>query len=70
MTCMKNPSIQKWTLGALFLLPLLLATPEKAFGYVDPGSGAFVYQAAYAVFLGGAFYFRKIVGRLFKRNSK
>ena len=54
----------------LFLaVPLLLATPSKASAYVDPGSGAFVYQAAYAVFLGGAFYFRKFMNRVFQRRK-
>lgn len=38
---------------ALLVLPLLLATPSKAYGYADPGTGAFLYQAAYAVFLEG-----------------
>ena len=33
----------------LLLLPLLLATPAKAFGYGDPGTGASIYQAAYGV---------------------
>ena len=58
------------TLALLLLLPLLLATPSPAMGYVDPGSGSYVFQAAYAVFLGGAFYFRKIVGRLFMKRDK
>jgi hypothetical protein len=45
----------------LLLAPLMLATPSKAFGYADPGTGEFVYQAAYAVFLGGSFYLRKLL---------
>lgn len=45
---------------------LLLASPVKAFGYTDPGTGTFVYQAAYAVFLGGSFYLRKFLRRIFK----
>ena len=53
---------------SILVLPLLLASPSKAFGYVDPGSGAFVYQAAYAVFLGGTFYLRKFLNRFFKRK--
>jgi hypothetical protein len=31
----------------------LLAIPSRAFGYADPRTGAFVYQVAYAAFLGG-----------------
>lgn len=47
---------------------LLLASPSKAYGYTDPGTGAFVYQAVYAAFLGGTFYLRRILDRLFKRR--
>jgi hypothetical protein len=54
---------------SLLLLPLLLATPSKAFGYADPGTGAFFYQAAYAAFLGGTFYLRKFLER-FRRRGK
>jgi len=54
---------------SLLVLPLLLATPSKAFGYADPGTGAFVYQAAYAVFLGGTFYLRKFMNRFWQRRK-
>jgi hypothetical protein len=54
---------------SLMVLPLLLATPSKAFGYADPGTGAFVYQAVYAAFLGSAFYLRKFLDR-FRRRRK
>ncbi len=53
----------------LLLLPLLLATPSKAFGYADPGTGSFVYQAVYAAFLGGSFYLRKLLNRIFLRRK-
>jgi len=53
----------------LLLLPLILATPAKAFGYADPGTGAFVYQAAYAVVLGGSFYLRKWLDRIWHRRK-
>jgi hypothetical protein len=59
-----------WIKGSLLLLPLLLATPSKAYGYVDPGSGSFVYQAIYAACIGGAFYFRKFLGRIFGKRNK
>ena len=58
-----------WALAALCLLALLLAVPSKAFGYVDPGSGSFIYQAVYAAFIGGIFYLRKFLTRIFKRNK-
>jgi hypothetical protein len=53
----------------LLLLPLLLATPGKALGYADPGTGAFIYQAAYAAFLGGSFYLRKLLDRFLQRRK-
>ena len=49
---------------------LLLITPCKAYGYADPGSGAFVFQAIYAAFLGGTFYLRRWLNRIFKRRDK
>lgn len=55
---------------SLLVLPLLLATPSKASAYADPGTGAFVYQAAYAVFLGGTFYLRKFLNRFWPRRNK
>jgi hypothetical protein len=54
----------------LLLLSFLLASPSAAYGYVDPGSGSFVYQAVYAVFIGGIFYFRKFIGRIFGKRDK
>jgi len=53
----------------LLLVPALLVTPAKAHAYADPGTGAFVYQAAYAAFLGGTFYFRRILDRLWRRRK-
>jgi hypothetical protein len=50
-------------------LVLLLASPSNLFGYTDPGTGAFLYQAAYAAFIGGAFYFRKILNRIFRKRQ-
>jgi len=55
---------------ASLLLPLMLATPSKAFGYADPGTGAFIYQAAYAAFLGGSFYLRKMLERFLRRRNR
>jgi len=59
-----------WVEGSLLLLPLLLASPSKAYGYVDPGSGSYVYQAIYAACIGGVFYFRKFLGRIFGKRNK
>ncbi len=54
---------------SLLVLPLLLATPSKASAYADPGTGAFVYQAAYAAFLGGTYYFRRFLDRFWKKRK-
>jgi hypothetical protein len=54
----------------VLLIALLLATPARASAYADPGTGAFVYQAAYAVFLGGSFYFRKLLDRFWPKRKK
>ena len=55
---------------ALMSLALLLVVPSKALGYVDPGSGSFIYQAVYAAFLGGIFYARKLLNRLRNKRNK
>jgi len=52
----------------LLWMPLLLVSPVKAYGYADPGTGAFVYQAAYAAFLGGTFYLRRLLNRLWRKR--
>ena len=58
-------------LNALMLAILLLAAlPSTAFGYTDPGTGAYVYQAVYAAFIGGVFYFRRFVTRFFRKREK
>jgi hypothetical protein len=44
---------------ALFLM--ILATPRRASAYVDPGSGAMVWQAAAAACIGSLFYMRRVV---------
>jgi hypothetical protein len=71
MTSRKTPQplILKLTKALLLLIPLLLISPAKAYGYTDPGTGAFVYQAAYAAFLGGTFYLRRFLDRVFRRRK-
>jgi hypothetical protein len=46
-------------LAALFVL--LIATERPAKAYVDPGSGALVWQGMLASLLGAAFYSRRAV---------
>jgi hypothetical protein len=62
--------LSAWVRGSVLLLPLLLASPSKAYGYVDPGSGSYVYQAIYAACIGGVFYFRKFLVRIFGKRNK
>jgi hypothetical protein len=56
-------------MAALMLVVLLMCAPTKAFGYADPGTGTYVYQAVYAAFIGGAFYFRKFLQRFRSKRS-
>ena len=47
----------------MFLLTvsaLLLATPKPAHAYVDPGTGAMLWQVAAAAVIGSLFYVRRI----------
>ena len=69
MTSTRSLSLRLLIRTLLICLPLLLATPSTAHAYADPGTGAFVYQAAYAAFLGGAYYFRKFLDRIFGRRK-
>ena len=57
------------TRALLLFVPLVLVSPAKAYGYADPGTGAFVYQAAYAAFLGGTFYLRKLLDRIWSKRK-
>jgi hypothetical protein len=41
---------------------LLLALPRPAHAYVDPGSGAMLWQLAAAAVVGSMFYVRRFVG--------
>ena len=67
---MTNNLIRKLTLAMLLVASILLVTPSQAFGYADPGTGAFVYQAAYAAFLGGTFYLRRFLDRFWSRRKQ
>jgi hypothetical protein len=69
MNPLKNNWFRHAVLTGMILLPLTLATPVKAHAYTDPGTGTFAYQAIYAAFIGGTFYFRKLVKRLFDKRS-
>lgn len=49
-------------LGCLFLL--IMATPGRASAYVDPGSGAMIWQMLAAAAIGSLFYCRRVILRL------
>jgi len=53
---------------ALAAMVVLLASPSHLLGYADPGTGAFLYQAVYAACIGGVFYFRKFLARIFRKR--
>ncbi len=69
MTGTKHKFLTHLTRVLLLWTPLLLVTPAKAHAYADPGTGAFVYQAAYAAFLGGSFYLRRFLDQMFRRRK-
>jgi hypothetical protein len=61
---------KKIILTLMLLVPLLLAIPARASAYADPGTGAFMYQAAYAAFLGGSFYLRRLLDRVWLKRKR
>jgi hypothetical protein len=64
----RRPFVSLTGIGVLGIA-LLLASPSKLSAYADPGTGAFLYQAVYAAFIGGAFYFRKFLSRIFRKRQ-
>jgi hypothetical protein len=48
---------------------LLVALPSAVYGYTDPGTGVFLYQAAYASVLGGMFYFRRLIDWFWQKRK-
>jgi hypothetical protein len=53
----------------LLWVPLVLTSPSKAYGYVDPGTGSFIYQAIYAMFLGSVYYLRRVLDRIWRKRK-
>jgi len=68
---MQKPHRIIWSLARIVMVcvAVLMTVPSEARAYADPGTGAFLYQAGYAAFLGGVFYFRKFLDRLFGRRK-
>jgi hypothetical protein len=50
--------------GAVVAFALILAAaPAPAFAYIDPGSGALVWQIALSAFFGALFIVRRAIGQ-------
>jgi len=56
-----NRTIWRAIGSAFSILLLVMATPRRASAYVDPGSGAMLWQAAAAACIGSLFYMRRVV---------
>ena len=54
---------------ALFVLLLSFATERQAHAYTDPGTGALIWQALVAGFVGLAYYFRRFTMKLRKKKE-
>jgi hypothetical protein len=48
----------------------LWAIEPGVHAYIDPGSGALIWQAIVAGFVGAAFYFRRFFSRIFSRGRR
>ena len=55
-----------WVLAAL----AVWGAEARVLAYIDPGSGALIWQAIVAGFVGAGFYFRRYFGRFFSRNRR
>ena len=63
-------SVSSRRLDVVVLTVLVLWGAEgRLDAYIDPGSGALIWQAIVAGFVGAAFYFRRFFGRLFSRET-
>jgi hypothetical protein len=51
---------------------LQMMSEAPLYAYIDPGSGALIWQAILAAFFGGAFYFRRFLTRItfWKKSDK
>jgi hypothetical protein len=50
-------------------LMITVGTTSSAEAYMDPGSGALIWQTLLAAAVGASFYFRRFIG-WFKRDKK
>ena len=54
----------------LWSLVVLCATAQPAYGYIDPGSGLFLFQVLGSTLAGAAFLVRKRIRQLLARFGK
>lgn len=54
---------------AALAMALVLLTEPRAYAYTDPGSGALLWQALVAAFVGAGFYFRKFLFHLIPKKK-
>ena len=61
--------VVRWMWGGVLAVALLLLTEPRAYAYTDPGSGALLWQALVAAFVGAGFYFRKFLFHLIPKKK-
>jgi hypothetical protein len=69
----RRPAVMPGLTDIVVAAASFIAATEAPLGaYIDPGSGALIWQAILAAFFGGAFYFRRFLGRLtfWKKGDK
>ena len=54
---------------AALAVALIVLTEPRAYAYTDPGSGALLWQAMVAAFIGAGFYFRKFLFHFFPKKK-
>ena len=59
----------RWIWSAALAGILVLGTEPRAYAYTDPGSGALLWQALVAAFVGAGFYFRKFLFHLIPKKK-
>ena len=65
MTPQERPSEKALAFEAMAIVALVaLCAPTEAHAYIDPGSGALIWQMLIAAFFGGMFYFRRGIGQI------
>ena len=61
--------VVRWMWCAGLVVALVLLTEPRAYAYTDPGSGALLWQALVAAFVGAGFYFRKFLFHLIPKKK-